>query len=116
MAIKVLAAIFAVYECYKLLNTEPFIKLIELTKEAVESGAAALVTTDIFFRRIMIIELGYAVFALILLFTVYWYFSLVLFTISIAIIALDTTGKKGRLILGTASAICVILLMTIVTV
>jgi len=114
MTIKILAAIFAAYECYKLLNTEPYKKIIERTNEAGELGTTSFITTDPFLRRVMLIELVYIIFAIILLFTVYWYFTLVLFTISILIIAVDTTGRKGSLILGACSAICAVLLMTIV--
>jgi hypothetical protein len=110
----VIAAIFAAYECYKLINTESYIKLIESTKEAGKSGETPLIITDPFFQRIMLIELAYIIFALILLFTAYWYFTLVLFTVSIVIIALDVTGKKGSLILGACSFICASLLMTII--
>ncbi|MDO9535732.1 MAG: hypothetical protein Q7J85_10485 [Bacillota bacterium] len=117
MTIKIIAAIFAAYECYKLLNVEPFKELIERTKAAgnldTDSQVMA-VMTDPFFKRVMLIELSYVIFAVILLFTVYWYFTIVMFSFSIAIILFDTTGRKGSLILGIGSAISAALLMTIV--
>ncbi len=117
MTIKVIAAIFAVYESYKLLNTASFKVLIDQTKEAgkLENPPQLMqLMPDPFFRRVMIIELAYMIFALALLFTAYWYFTIVLFTLSIAIILLDTTGRKGTLILATGSAISLTLLMTII--
>lgn len=117
MTLKIIAALFAVYECYKLLNTEPFKELIDRTKAAggLEKPPQVMeVMTDPFFQRVMLIELAYIIFALILLFTPYWYFTIVMFTISVAIIMLDTTGRKGNLILIIGSAISAALLMTIV--
>ncbi len=117
MTIKVIAAIFAVYECYKLLNTASFKILIDRTKGAGElENPPQLIQlmADPFFQKVMVIELAYMIFALVLLFTAYWYFTIVLFTLSIAIIMLDTTGTKGNLILATGSAISLALLMTIV--
>jgi len=117
MTIKILAAIFASYECYKLLNIEPFKELIERTKAAgslnTDSDAMEILT-DPFFKRVMLIELFYVIFAITLLFTVYWYFTIVLFSFSIAMFLFDTTGKRGNLILGIGSAISAALLMTIV--
>lgn len=117
MIIKVVAAVFAVYECYKLLNTASFKILIERTKGAGEQEKPPemmQLMADPFFQRVMLIELAYLIFALILLFTDYWYFTIVLFILSIAVILLDTSGRKGTLVLATGSAISAALLMTIV--
>lgn len=117
MTIKILAAFFAAYECYKLLNIQPFKELIERTKAASNLDTAPQVMqvmTSPFFKRVMLIEIAYMIFALILLFTVYWYFTIVLFTFSIALILVDTSGRKGSIILGAGSIISIILLMTIV--
>jgi len=117
MTLKVIAAIFAAYECYKMLNTQSFKALIERTKAAgrpEEASQAMQVIKNPFFMRVMLIELAYMVFALILIFTAYWYFTIVLFTISFSVIMMDTNGRKGNLILGMGSAISAALLMTIV--
>lgn len=115
MVIKVMAAFFAAYEAYKLLNARAFSALIERMKAAGRlEKAPEIIMTDFFFRRVLLIELAYLVFAFILLFTAYWYFSIVLITISIVVFLMDTTVRAGRLALGAGSAILAALLMFIV--
>lgn len=117
MTIKIIAAMFAAYECYKLLNNKSFKELIEHTKRAGRQNEAPQIMeimSSPFFQRVMLIEFAYIIFALVLLFTAYWYFTIVLFGFSIAMVFLDTSGQKGDLIIGIGSAVSAILLMYIV--
>ncbi len=114
MLIKILAAFFAAYECYKMLNPSAYIKLIKQAKAAYQVEETAQFMADSFFRRVLIIELAYIVFAIILLFTQYWYFTVVLFLLSIVLFTLDTTGRRIRLLLTGGSALCAVILMIIV--
>ncbi len=114
MYIKILAALFAAYECYKMLNPSAYIKLIKQAKAAYQIEETAQFMADPFFRKVLLIELAYILFALFLLFTPYWYFTAILFLLSIVIFTLDTAGRRIRLLLTGGSALCAIILMIIV--
>ncbi|HAP32851.1 MAG TPA: hypothetical protein DCQ14_07360 [Firmicutes bacterium] len=116
MLIRVMAAVFAAYEVYKLLNAAAFCELYEQIKtvgnlETVRHN----MLKDPFFRRVLLLELTYMFFAFALLFTPFWYFPIVLGGTSIALTLADTKGRAGRIALSAASAILAALLMNIVT-
>lgn len=114
MILKVIAAIFAAYEFYKMLNADAFNELIKRTKTADRLEMVPEILSDPFCRRTMIIEFFYVIFALALLFTEYWYFTVILIAVNLALLAVNTTGKFGRFFIGTSSAICAAILINIV--
>ncbi len=114
MYIKTAAAIFAAYECYKMLNAGAYVKLIQKAKAAHRAEEAEQFTADPFFRRVLVLELAYIVFAIILLFTPFWYYTIVLFAISLLLFTLDPAGRMIRLLLTSGSAVCAVLLMYII--
>lgn len=114
MIIKILAAVFAAYEFYKMLNADAFNHLIKRTKTADSLEKLPEVLADPFFRKTMLIEFFYIIFALVLLFTEYWYFTVILLGLNLALLGIDTTSRMGRLFIGTSSAICAALLVNII--
>lgn len=115
MELKIIAAIFAAYEAYKLLHAGAFSALIEQMKEAGHKGEAPQdILKDLFFRRVVLIELAYLLFAVFLIFTPYWYFTIVLMGSSAAVMLSDTKTTPGRLVMVISSAVLALLLMKIV--
>ncbi len=114
MLIKIMAAIFAAYECYKLLHIGAFSELIENLKLVGKTEERSLIEGNSFYKRVLFVEVCYLIFALVLLFTAYWYFTVVLLAISLSLFAIDTRTIAGKVILGMGSAVCVSLLMYIV--
>lgn len=114
MIINILAAVFAGYECYKMLNGEAFIKLIRKLKAGLEDpGKEPLFERDPFLKRVLIIEVAYIVFALTLIFTQYWYFPIILFSLSFLLVLIETIMGINRWIFAAGSAICALLLVNI---
>lgn len=114
MFLKILAAIFAAYECYKMLNSGMYIRLIEQAKAAYQVEHPPEFMATVFFRRVMLIEFAYIIFAIALLFTGYWYFTIILFLVSFLLFIMDTSKKYSNLLLSAGSAVCAAILMTIV--
>lgn len=114
MLMKIFAAVFAVYECYKMLHAGAYIAVIKKAKTAHTPGETASLLADPFLRKILLIEIAYIIFAIVLLFTAYWYFTVILFSISLFLFALNPEGRLIHLLLITGSAVCAIILLTII--
>lgn len=115
MIIKVLAALFAGYECYKMLNAGAFIELIKRIKSGIEEPEKETsIKDDPFLKRVFVIEVAYAVFAIGLLFTEYRYFTLTLIILSIILILMEVITGISKGVFALSSAICALLLMTII--
>lgn len=114
--IRVMAAVFAAYEFYKMLNAGTYIRLIRETKELADQPAdMSSFMANPFVQRVMLIEIFYIIFAVALIFTPYWYFTIVLFAVSLGVFSLVVSGRaQGSLIVSIGSAICALLLMRIV--
>lgn len=114
--IKVLAAVFAAYEVYKMLHAGAFIRLIENTRKlADEHAGLPAFMSDPFVRRILVIELLYIIFVMILIFTPYWYITIAIIAVSVFAFSMVAAERVGStLILTIGSAICAMLLMIIV--
>ncbi|RQD75498.1 MAG: hypothetical protein D5R97_05780 [Candidatus Syntrophonatronum acetioxidans] len=115
MIIKVLAAVFAGYECYKMLNAGAFIGLIKRIRSGIEEPEKEKpIKDDPFFQRVFIIEGAYIVFSLGLLFTEYRYFTLALIFLSIILLLMEIITGISKGVFALSSAICALLLMTII--
>ncbi len=113
--LKIAAAFFAAYEAYKLLHAGEFSALIGQMKAAGRGEVSPeTLMQSVFFRRVAFIELAYLLFAVFLLFTAYWYFTLALIGASAVVMMMETGSRAARLAMATASAVLAALLMHIV--
>lgn len=115
MVIKVLAAVLAGYECYKMLNADAFIKLIKKMKAGLEGQEEGpLIQQDPLLQRVFLIEVIYIIFAVALLFTEYWHFTLVLLSLNFLLFLMEATTGISSWVFAASSAIFALLLMNIV--
>ncbi len=114
MLIKIFAAVFAVYEFYKILNAEAYMKIIRQAKTAFDKDEdASKILADSFFRKVLLLEIAYTAYAVFLLFTAYWYFTLILLALSFILFVIDATGRTSSRILGAGSAVSAAVLVSI---